>query len=724
MGAVSSALSRRRFVATLSAAGGLALGFNGRADAAALGTVLQAAETPTPQEINAWIVIDPDDSVLLRLSHAEMGQGAGTTLPMILAEELQCDWSKVKVEYASASRNAREKGVYGPMATVGSRGTRTSVAPLQKAGANARVRLIAAAAKRWNVAPDTCEARDSKITHKPTGRTLTYGAVAADAVKVKLDVEPAVKTPEQYTLMGKPIPRLDTPLKVDGTAQFGIDVRLPDMAYAAVISCPVPGGTLKSFDAKAIEGRKGVIAVVPMKDSIAVAAEGNYWAAKSALEAVHVEWETGAAGKTNSAQFNQLYRDALKEKNPVAEQKGNIEDAFKGAAKQIEAIYEVPYQAHAPMEPLNATVRFTGDQLEVWIGTQQPGGVLGIAAAASGLPPANITVHNQFLGGGFGRRGKHDELPHAIAVAQAIKRPVKLVWSREQDIRQDRYRPQAAIGFKGAIAKDGTPVGMEITTAVGSLFRSLGMGKVEDGIEPVAVEGLSGNPYGIPNQRINCALRNMHIPVSFWRSVGASQNGFAIEGFIDEMAYACGKDPAAFRRSLISRPDFLGVLDKIIEKSNWNTPLPKGRGRGIAVHECYGSIMGQVAEVTVSPNGDLKVDRFVAAVDCGHIVNPSIIEAQIQGAVIWGLSAALHSEITVKDGAVEQSNFNDFRILSLAETPDIEVHFALSGGEKWGGIGEPGASCVAPALCNAIFAATGKRIRRLPIKDQLKTLSA
>ena len=709
-------LSRRSFVATLSAGGGLAIGFADGAQAAVTGVALASPEKSPPGEINAWVVVDPDDTVTIRLPHAEIGQGAATALPMIVAEELGCDWNKVKVEYASGTRNQRENGIYGNMATVGSRGTRGSLPSLQKAGANARARLVAAAAKRWNVVAAECDVADSKVIHGATGRTLTFGALAADAVKVKLTEEPRVKAPAEFKVIGQPYARLDTPLKVDGSALFAMDAKVPGMVVATVAMCPVPGGKLKSVDANAVMGRKGVIAVVPMADAVAVAADG-YWLAKQALDALPIEWDFGADAGTDTAQFKKLYRDTLKGDGVTAEEKGKMTEAFATSKKTLEAVYEVPFLSHAAMEPLNATVHLQDDRLDCWVGTQNPMTALGLAAAASGLPQDKIFIHNHFVGGGFGRKSMNDELAHAIAVAKVVKRPVKLIWSREQDIQHDRFRPQAAISFKAALGADGMPVGLEIKTAVGSLLRSLGRDKVEKGVEPMAVEGLVDNPYSIPHQRVGCVLKNTHIPVSFWRSVGASQNAFAIESFIDELAYAAGKDPAQFRRSLITRPDFLGVLDMLIEKSDWGKPLPKGKGRGIAIHECYGSIVGQTAEVSVSDLGEVKVERIVAVVDCGHVVNPKIVESQIQGGAIWGLSAALFSEITVKDGRVAQANFNDFRIAGLSETPEIEVHFALSGGEKWGGIGEPGSAPTAPAICNAIFAATGRRIRSLPVRN-------
>jgi isoquinoline 1-oxidoreductase beta subunit len=720
---VRNSLSRRQFVtAAASAAGGLAISvaLPQFADAATIGAAPYGADS-TPNEINAFIVIDPDGSILIRSPHQEMGQGATTALPMIVAEELECDWSKVKVEYASASRNLRDKDVYGSMATVGSRGVRTSWEMLLQAGASARVRLIAAAAHRWNVPEAECEAANSKVVHKASGRSLDYGALVGDAAKIKRDKEPAIRTPDQFKLIGKRLARLDTPLKINGTAKFAIDTQLPGMVYAAVSACPVFGGKLKSVDESPAKGRRGVLEVVKLDNAVAVVAD-RFWRAKEALALLKPEWDFGEAGKTDSAQFAKLYRDTLDGPMVSARNDGNVDDAFAKAAgaggKVIEAFYEAPHLAHATMEPLNATVHLQPDKLEVWLGSQSPMGTLKQAAAASGLKPEQVTVHNCFVGGGFGRRSINDEMRQAVLVAKQVGKPVKLVWTREEDMTHDRYRPQAAVRFKTALAADGTPTGFDAKIAVGSILRSTGISKVENGIEQQAVDGIVNVPYAIPSVRVGCMLKNTHVPVMFWRSVGSSQNAFFIESYVDELAHAAGQDPYKYRRALLAgKSDFLGVLDLIAEKSDWGKPLGAGRGRGIAIHECYGSIIGQVAEVTVSHKGEVRVDRVVAAVDCGHVVNPGIVEAQIQSGVIYGLSAALYGEITIKEGRVEQANFDEYEVVRLADMPKIEVYTALSGGKKWGGIGEPGTATTAPSVANAVFAATGVRVRSMPLKN-------
>ncbi|HET7165724.1 MAG TPA: xanthine dehydrogenase family protein molybdopterin-binding subunit [Pseudolabrys sp.] len=716
---MKTSITRRHFVvASASAAGGLAISvaFPGLADAASIGAQAWGPES-TPNEINAFLAIDPDGSILIRSPHQEMGQGAITALPMIVAEELECDWSKVKVEYASPARNLREKNVYGEMTTVGSRGVRTSWQMLLQAGASARERLIATAAQRWNVSPSDCEAANSKITHKATGRSFDYGALAADAANIKLDKEPAIRTPDQFKLIGKRLARLDTPLKINGSAKFAIDTKVPDMVYAAVAACPVFGGKLKSVDDAPAKGRRGVLQVVKLENAVVVVSD-RFWRAKEALALLKPEWDVGAAGNTDSAQFAKLYRDTLDGPMVSARNDGSVDDAFGKGGKLVEAVYEAPHLAHATMEPLNATVHLQPDKLEVWLGSQTPMGTIRQAAAASGLKPEQIVIHNCFLGGGFGRRSINDEMRQAILVAKEVGKPVKLVWTREEDMTQDRYRPQAAVRMKAALGSDGMPTAFDAKIAVGSILRSTGINKVENGIEAQAVEGFANIPYAIPNVRVGCMLKNTHVPVMFWRSVGSSQNAFFVESYIDELAQAAGQDPYKFRRTLLAgKSDFLGVLDTIAEKSDWGKPLGQGRGRGIAIHECYGSIIGQVAEVTVSQKGEVKVDRVVAAVDCGHVVNPGIVEAQIQSGVIYGLSAALYGEITVKQGRVEQGNFDEYQVVRLADTPKIEVYLALSGGKKWGGIGEPGTAATAPAVANAVFAATGTRVRSMPLKN-------
>jgi len=711
-------LSRRKFIVTgLSAAGGLALGiaFPSLASARPLSAAPWSNEAVASNEVNAWIVIDPDETITIRIPHSEMGQGAATSNPMIVAEELECDWAKIKGEFASPNRNVRENNVYKDQNTVGSRGVATSWQYLQQAGASARVRLVQAAATRWNVPASECVAENGAVLHEASKRSLTYGKLAADAAKIRLDKEPEIKSPEHFKLIGKPLQRLDTPVKVNGEAKFGIDTKVPGMAYAAIISCPVPGGTLASVDESGLAGKRGIIKVVKLKDAVAVVAD-NTWRAMEGVNALKINWNYGEGASSDSDSFKRMYRDTLTEPMIQVRKDGDTEPVLAGAGKIIEALYEVPHLAHAPMEPMNATVDVRPDRLDVWIGTQNALGTLGQAAKASGMPQEQVYVHNAYLGGGFGRRSNNDEMVQAIAISKEIGRPVKLTWSREQDIRGDRYRPQAAAKFRAVLGADGSVQALEAKVAVGSINRSQGR-PVDNGIEGQAVDGIVNSPYKIPNFYVGGQMKNTHLPVSFWRSVGGSQNCFFYESFIDELAHAAGKDPYQFRRVMVDRKDFVGVLEKLHEASNWEQKLPKGRGRGIAVAENHGSVVGTVAEVTVTNGDQIKVDRLVVAVDCYHVVNPKIIEAQMESGAMFGLSAVLYGEMSIKAGQVQDLNFDKYRIVRMAEAPRVEVHLVPSGGPKWGGIGECGTATIAPAVANAIFAASGKRVRELPLKN-------
>jgi isoquinoline 1-oxidoreductase subunit beta len=632
---------------------------------------------------------------------------------MIVTEELECDWANVKAEYASANRNFREKQVYGNLGTGGSRAVRETREMLQQAGASARERLIAAAAYRWGVSPGECVAELSRVTHQPSGRVLRYGELAQDAAQIKLDKEPAIKTPSQYKLMGKSMARLDIPMKVNGTAIYGIDIKVPDMVHAAITACPVFGGTLKSVDDSSIKGARGFIQVVSLANAVAVVAD-RYWRAKAALDKLAFEWDLGPGAGTDSAQFRKDYLAALGQSGAVARNDGDVDQIMPSAAKMIDVTYEAPIIAHAPMEPLNATAYVTADRADVWVGTQNADLALQVAAQAAGLKPENVYIHNTFSGGGFGRRLRPDEVGQAVAISKAIRKPVKVLWSREEEIRQDRYRTQATIRFRAGFDANGTPVALDVRNSAGSSNPQ----NVKNGLDPQTTEGLVSTSYRIPNLRITSILKNTHVPLGPWRAPGHCQNAFFMESFVDEMAHAAGQDPLAFRRSLLShRSDFLYVLDTLAEKGDWGKPMLAGGGRGIAIHECYDSIVAMITEVAIT-NGDLKVERVVIACDCGHTVNPRTVEMQLEGGMIYGLSAALFGEISIKDGRVSQGNFNDYRVARLKDAPKTEVHLALTGGKKWGGVGEPGAAVIPAAVTNAIFAATGKRIRSLPIKGQ------
>jgi isoquinoline 1-oxidoreductase beta subunit len=710
-------LSRRSFITTtLTAAGGFALGIGigETAEAATLSVRPWGDEAARhPGEINAWVVINPDDSVIIRYGRAEMGQGSFTALPQILTEELECDWAFVKPEYASANRNFRDNKVYGSLSTGGSRAVRETGEMVQQAGASARERLIAAAAKRWNVPAQDCAAAMSKVTHKPTGRTFRFGELAAEAAAIKLDKEPAIKTPNAFKFIGQRIARLDVPLKINGTAMYGIDLAVPDMVQAAIMACPVFGGTVKSVDERAIAGRRGNLQVVKLKDAVAVVAD-RYFRAKAALDALAIEWEVGAAGATDSAQFRKAYIDALDQKGADARHDGNVDAAMPTAAKVIEATYDVPIIAHAPMEPLNAIAHVLPDRVDVWVGTQNADLALTFAAQASGVKPESVFIHNTFSGGGFGRRLRPDEVAQAVAVAKAIGKPVKLIWSREEEIRQGRYRTQAAIRFKAGFAADGTAIALDMRNSAGSSNPQ----NARNGLDPQTTQGLSNTAYKLPNLRVVSILKNTHVPLGPWRAPGHSQNVFFVESFIDEMAHAVGKDPVALRRELLAhRPDFQRVLDLLVDKGDWGKPMPAGKGRGIAIHDSYDSVVGMIAEVAVA-NGEVKVERVVIACDCGVVVNPRGVETQLEGGMIYGLSAALFGEITIKNGRVEQGNFDTYPVVRLKDAPKTEVYLTPTAGKKWGGVGEPGATMIQPAVTNAIFAATGKRLRSLPIRGQ------
>ena len=720
---VPSTLSRRHFILTAAtAAGGFMIGIGAAPRAASAATVGIAPGSDenaySPNDIDAWIAIDPDDSILIRYQRSEMGQGSMTALPMMIAEELQCDWSKVRIEYASPNRNLRENKIYGPMFSHGSMSVRTSQKKVQQVGASARERLIAAAAARWNVPASECSAAQSVVTYKPSGQSLRFGELAADAAKITLAAEPAIKTPAQFTFIPKPLPRVDVVHKTDGSGKFGIDAQVPGMVFAAITACPVPGGKLKSVDDSVLNGAPGVLKVVKLPNAVAVVATDTYWRAKRALSRLQPEWDVGAAGKVDSDKLSQMFRAALNEPMLTARNDGNVDQVFSGAAKTFEAIYETPYLSHSPMEPMNATVNLQPDRLDVWVGTQDAGEALEAAAKASDLKPEQVYIHNGFLGGGFGRRDANDEVKQAIAIAKAVQRPVKLVWTREEDTRQDKFRPHAVVGFKAAVGADGMPTAWSMRVVTSSIFDSVGIPRPVNKVEPQTVAGLADNGYNVPNMRVELLVKNTHLPVWFWRAPGANQHIFAIESFLDEMAAAGGIDPYRMRRKLLEgKADWLKVLDTVAEKGDWGKPLPKGSGRGIAICTDCDSLCAQVAEVTVKPDGQVKVNRVTVALDTRYMVNPLTIAEQAEGAVIYGLTAALYGKITIKDGAPVQGNFDTYRMVRLAEAPKIDVHLVPSGGRIWGGAGEPATPPIPAAVANAIFAATGKRLRSLPISD-------
>ena len=724
-------ISRRRFVVTgTTLAGGMALGLvvpeAAQAESPEMGARYWGTDSVDPSEVNAWVLVNPDDSIVLRCPMAEMGQGTGSGLPMLLAEELECDWKKVKVEFASVNRNIRENNVYRDMLTVGSRGIRSSYEYVQQGGASARARLVAAAAAQWGVPVEQCEAVQGVVRHASSGRSLRYGQLAADAAKIVLTAEPKIKLPAQFKLAGTRQPRLDSTVKSNGSAKFGIDTRETGQLYASIMSSPVPGGKLVSVDESAIAGRRGIRQVVKLDDAVAVVAD-NYWRANEALKALKIVWDGGGAATTDSKQFAQAYRDALDGPMVTARNDGDAKGVVARSSHVVEAVYETPLLAHATMEPCNATVHLTAGRLDIWMGSQSALANSRMAAQLTGLKPEQVYFHQAFLGGGFGRRSNGDELRHALLVAKAgkIDVPLQLLWSREQDMRADRFRPQSAIRMKGALSADGQLEALHIESACGSIQRSGDPGAAKNGLDNTALEGIGPSvPYNrIANWYTGLLLKNTHIPVSYWRSVGGSQNTFYLESFIDELAHAAGRDPLAFRLSLTDRADALAVLGKLAEMSNWSSKLPKGSGRGISLADNHGAIGGHVAEVTVDDKGAVRVTRVFAATDAYHVVNPNLVEAQIEGGVIFGLTAMLYGDINIQNGAPQESNFDSYRMVRLADAPDVKAALALTGAmdekgkPKWGGVGECSVAPIAAAVANAIFDATGKRVRSLPFKN-------
>lgn len=707
-------LTRRQFIKSgATAAGGMMLSFHLPAFGKAVPYEPYTNDNP---EINAWLVIDPDDTITIRVAQSEMGEGVFTSMPMIVAEELEADWRNVRAEYASANRSLKEDRVYQRMGTGGSGAVRRSREYLQQAGAEAREKLIKAAAEKWYVTPDECYADYGRVYHKPSGRSINYGAIAADAAKVSVaNVE--IKKPEQFNLLGLPTKRLDVPSKVDGSAKFGMDVRIPGMVYAAVVHCPVLGGTVRGFRFNAIRNRPGILQAVRLDNGVAVIAE-RYWQAKTASEALPIDWNIGPEGKTFSQTMQSEFVKALEGEGVTVEASGNAAKVMDEAQKTIESDYVVPYLAHACMEPLNCTVRIQENRVDVWTGTQNPESALASAAEVSGVAPENVYVHNCFLGGGFGRRSHPDFVREAVTIAKEAGRPVQMIWSREEDMRQGRYRPMSAIRFKAGFDLDKNVISYTNHSVTHSILAGLRADAVADGVDRTSVEGLANMPYVIPNKKITHTIKNTHLTTWFWRSVGSSQNAFAMECFVDEMAAAADKDPLKFRQALLAGHDeMLNVLDVLARKAEWGKPMPRGSAQGIAIHESFGSIVGQVAEVTVTQEGDLTVDKITSVVDCGNLVNPLTAEMQIESGIIYGLTAALYGKLTIENGRILETNFDTYPMVKMAEAPVMETHFALSGGDKWGGMGEPGTPPVAPAICNALYRITGRRIRSLPIKD-------
>jgi isoquinoline 1-oxidoreductase subunit beta len=704
-------MGRRSFLKTGAAgAAGLIIGFYFHGDTGSL-----AAAPDAPVVLNAWIHVGTDDLVTILIDKSEMGQSILTGLAMIAADELDCDWKKVRTEFAPADKvyfNPR----FGVQGTGGSSGTPTSWDPLRKASSTARAMLLEAAAQKWGVDASECRAENSTIVHAPTKRSLTYGSLAEAAAKLPVPQDVPLKTPNQYHLIGKPTKRLDTPEKVNGSAQYGIDVRQPGMLYAMVLRCPVFGGKVASFDAAKAKAIPGVKDVIQISTGLAVVAD-NTWTAMQGRRALDVQWDEGPNSKLTSAGISKLLADAATQPGAVARKEGDVDAGLAGAATKIEIDYEVPFLAHATMEPMNCTAHVRADRCDVWAPTQAQTGSQATAAKITGLDTNSVFVHTTFLGGGFGRRFEADFIGEAVEVSKAMGAPVKVTWSREDDMQHDYYRMVSHARCTAGLDADGWPVVWSSRVSSPSLLARFG--PLKDNFDHRSVESLDSVPYAIPNILVDYQLVNTGVPIGFWRSVGASQNGFFLESFIDEIATAGKKDPYELRRRLLAKsPRHLAVLDTAAEKAGWGKPLPADRFRGIALVSSYDGYVAHAIEISVNRKArTLQVRRFVCALDCGRIVNPSSIDAQARSSIVYGLTAALHSAITIDRGRVQQNNFNDYKMLRFDEMPDVEVHIIPSEVAPTGA-GEFVLPPVAPALCNAIFAATGRRVRRLPIRPE------
>jgi len=716
-----SGLSRRAFLTRSAMAGGGLL--IGMALPPVVRRVFAQEAAPAAKKIvpNAFLRIAPDDTVTVFLKHSEMGQGVSTSLPMAVAEELECDWKNVRSEHAPADI-AYAHTVFGIQMTGGSTSTWESFDQLRTAGAAAREMLIAAAAAQWGVPASASRAENGFVIHGE--RRARFGELAEAAAKLPVPQAPKLKDPKDWKILGRPMHRLDSPDKITGRAEFGIDVRRPGMLVALVARSPYFGGKVRSFRAQKAKAVPGVVDVIEIPSGVAVLGE-HFWAARQGREALEIEWDAGRIAGHSTAAQSEDFRKRARTDGPVAAKKGDVKAAFARAVHEIEAEYEVPYLAHAMMEPLNCTAEVRADACEIWTGTQFQTGDQATAAQIAGLKPEQVQVHTTFLGGGFGRRAnpRSDFVSEAVHLAKATGRPVKVIWTREDDLQGGYYRPMWASRLRAGLNAEGKPISWTHTVVGqsilgGSPFAAM----IKNGIDETSVEGAANSPYlaGIADHQVHLHSPELPIPVLWWRSVGHSHTAFVVESFIDELAFAVKKDPVAYRRELLPKDSrHRRVLDTAAEAFGWGQPLPEGHAAGIAVHESFESFVAQIAEVSVESDpgrgGRIRVHRVVCAIDCGPVVNPDGVEAQMQSGIVYGLSAALHGEITFRDGRVEQSNFHDYPVLRMADMPRIDVHIVRSN-DKMGGAGEPGTPPIAPAVANALFALTGKRLRRLPLR--------
>jgi isoquinoline 1-oxidoreductase beta subunit len=714
--------SRRGFLKTSGAAGlvfAFHIPFAGEAAAQAV---------PAAPEINAWVVVKPDDTIVIRIARSEMGQGTLTGLAQLVAEELDADWSKVTTEYPTPGQSLARNRVWGSYSTGGSRGIRESNEYVRKGGAAARTMLVQAAAAEWKVPASECVAANSVITHTPSGRKTSYGKVASAAGKLAAPAaaDIALKDPKQWKLAGKRLARLDTVKKTNGSQVYGMDLTMPGMLNAAIKDCPVFGGKVKSFDAAAIEKRPGVKKVLQVGDSAVVVVADTWWRARSALDALPIVWDEGPNAKLSSADVAATLKAGLDASDAVVgNQSGDARAAIAGSVRKVEAVYSFPHQNHATMEVMNATAKWTPELCEVWTPTQNGEAALATAAEAAGLPPAKCEVYKLHLGGGFGRRGAvHDWVRQVVEIAKAMPgTPVKLIWTREEDMLHGRYHPVTQCKMTAGLDAKGEVTGFHMRISGQSILASVAPQTIKDGKDPVVFQGLNApGPeasigYTFPAILVDHAMRNPPVPAGFWRGVNLNQNTIYLECFIDEIAHATKQDPLALRRKLLANsPKHLAVLNAVAERAGWDKKPAKGVFRGLALTMGFGSYVAACAEVSVSKDGKLKIHRIVAATDSGHAVNPQQIEAQVEGSFVYGLSASLYGECTLKDGRMEQDNFSTYQVLKMDEMPKVETIVMPSGG-FWGGVGEPTIAVAAPAVLNAIFAATGKRVRDLPLKN-------
>jgi len=708
-------ITRREFLkASVALGGGLSLEFS-------FPLLARASISPRAPvtEVNAWVVIHPDDRVVVRIARSEMGQGTYTALAQLVAEELDCDWARVSSEFASPNEHIRRKRIWGSMSTGGSQGVRSSQDYVRKAGAAARMMLISAAAARWKVPAAECSVDRGVITHGPSRRTLRYGEVAAEAARLAPPKDIVLRDPKDWKIAGKPMHRFDIPDKVMGKPVFGVDVVLPGMLHASVAQCPVFGGKLKSLDAAVAQKMRGVKKVVREADFVAVIAD-SWWRADQALKALKIEWDAGANGDASTASIMAMLREGLADPNlPQARRVGAGDTALAAAKMVMEAEYSSPYLNHATMEPQTCTAWLKPEGfLEVWTSTQNGEASMAMAAETSGLALEKIEVHKMMLGGGFGRRGgPQDFVRLGVMIAKAMPgTPVKTMWSRAEDMQHGYYRPASVVRMKAGLDASGNLIAMHTRIACPSILKVLMPGALnKEGIDFTAVRSFTDMPYAVPNQQVDYAMRNGHVPVGFWRAPG-QQNAFYRECFIDELAIAAARDPLEYRLAMLKQDDKNRlVLEAVAKAAGWGTPLAPGVHRGLALADGFGSFSAMVAEVSVSAKGEVKVRRIVVAIDSGHVVNPDTCRAQAEGNVIYGLGAILYQENNVRNGRIVESNFHDFRLPQMAEMPRVETVLVPTGG-FWGGHGEPAILPLAPAVCNALFAATGKRIRSLPLK--------